>query len=686
MQNQEEKEYKILDWLILSFFVIFILSLSNSIFVNQIGYFGALFFILVKAFLTRKNQFARTGLELAFALYMIAEIVSLIFTEYKGQAFHYFTKRALLIPIVYTTIAVTSNWKRGKNFFILFIAGALITAIIYLVISIQFYFSNQYAITQSGPSIFQHPITASEIISFIVLFLFAFIVNEKTDWKSKLLIYAGFAISTLMLVATFKRTGWIGVGAGIFLILIMKGKWKILLPLFIAVIILFLLDKNISQVSVYDFKGSGANKLYSFNTDGRATAVSRFDSMFIVCDYENGILFYEDSTLVKKVETPEPIVLFSETTDSIFLAYLINTRILVFKKYGEELKQVNEILPPGETKDFALIGQSLYTLDSDSGLTYYESLTDQSKPIRFPELIKYRWFFIDSAYFYFASEHTGVVVHSREGKLPGKKVLSKEVGDINRAFMFNGKLLLSNSSGLKLFSIENNDLILKDQVKQLKQVHRISGDSEVLAILTGDGSVYKFKIDDKDKFELITQDKISPKPTNFYYADGKLYCTYVNRGRLLSFFDQYLPQNFTRLALWRAGWEIFKDYPLFGVGDIGIEKYYVKYKRPYDKEIHGHLHNNYFHFLATLGLFGLLSLMFLFVMIIITILRIYKSTKGKSFIASYSLGALASFVSILISGLTELNFWDQEIATLIYFTVGLNIALYICYKKEIEES
>lgn len=686
MQNQEEKEYKILDWLILSFFIIFILSLSNSIFVNQIGYFGALFFILVKVFLTRKNQFTRTGLELAFALYMIAEIVSLIFTEYKGQAFHYFTKRALLIPIVYTTITVATNWKRGKNFFILFVAGALITAIIYLVFSLQFYFSNQYAITQSGPSIFQHPITASEIISFIVLFLFAFIVNEKTDWKTKLLIYAGFAISTLMLVATFKRTGWIGVGVGIFLILIMKGKWKILLPLFIAVIVLFLLDKNISQVSIYDFKGSGTNKLYSFNTDGRATAISRFDSLFIVCDYENGILFYKDSTFVKKIETPEPIVLFSETTDSFFLAHLINTRILVFKKYGEELKQVNEILPPGETKDFALIGQSLYTLDSDSGLTYYESITGQSVPIRFPEIIKYKWLFIDSSYFYFASEQNGIVVYSREGKLPGKKVLYKEVGDINRAFMFNGNLLLSNSSGLKLFSIENNDLILKDQMKQLKQVHRVSGDSTVLAILTGDGSVYKFRIDDKDKFELITQDKLLPEPTNFYYTDGKLYCTYVNRGRLLSFFDPYIRQNFTRLALWRAGWEIFKDYPLFGVGDIGIEKYYIKYKRPYDKEIHGHLHNNYFHFLATLGLFGLLSLLFLFVMIIITILRIYKSTKGKSFIASYSLGALASFVSILVSGLTELNFWDQEIATLIYFTVGLNIALFICYKNEIEKS
>lgn len=684
MINREDKEYKILDWIILSLFIIFILSLSNSIFVNQIGYFGALFFILVKAFLTRKNQFSKTGLELAFALYMIAEIISLIFSEYKGQAFHYFTKRALLIPVVYTTIAVTTNWKRGKNFFILFIVGSLITGILYLVFSLQLYLSNQYNINQSGPSIFQHPITASEVISFTVLFLFAFIVNEKTDLKTKLLLYSGFTISLLTLIATYKRTGWMGVAAGIVLILIIKRKWKILIPVFILGIVLLVMDKNISQVSVYNFENSKATKIYSFNTAGRAYTISNDDSMYAISDFENGILLYQDTVLVNKIETPVPATTFLKIRDNLYLAQLIDTRFQIFESKGKNFNLINEILSPGETNDFALVGESLYILDSDSGLTYYESVSSGSETVRFPELKKYRWLFIDSSYFYFISALSGVDVYLQEGKLPGKKLFSKKVGEVSRAYLFGGNLLLSNSNGLRSYIVENNNLFLNDDLKQLKKVHRVDGAFDELVVLTSDGLVYKFKIDNNNKLKLITNDKILPSPTYIHYSDGKLYCAYLKRGRFLSFFDPYIPQNFTRLALWRAGWEIFKDYPLFGVGDIGIEKYYVKYKRPYDKEIHGHLHNNYFHFLATLGLFGFLALMYLFFKIFKKLGSIYSVTKGKQFISSYSLGAIAAFASILVSGLSELNFWDQEIATLIYFTVGLNIVLFMRYQDELK--
>jgi O-antigen ligase len=681
MPGQEIKTYKVLDWLIVSFFVIFLLSLSNSIFVNQVGYFGALLFILVKAFLTRKNPFSNTGLELAFALYMIAEILSLIFSDYKAEAFHHFTKRALLIPVVYTTIAATTSFKLGKNFFTLFIVGALITALIYLIASAQYFINNLYVTTLSGPSLFQHPITASEIISFVVLFLFAFIINEKAGWKIKLLLYSGFAVSLLTLVATYKRTGWLGVAVGIVLLLIIKRKWKILSLVLLAGVILFLTDKNISQVNVYSFEGSTADKLYSLNTEGRAWSVEKAENLLLVSDYENGLLLYRDSVLIKHVATPGPASAFLKITDSLFLANLTDTCFLIFKVDGESLKPVNEILTMAEITDFVVSGQSLYTLDPDSGLTFYESVTAGSKPVRLPEFNAYRLMFIDSLNFFFISESSGIAVYSKNENLPGTLITKNENINTSRAYFFNGNLVFGNSDGLNLFALENNEIVLKDHLSWLKMPRRLSSDMQTLAVLVNDGTIFKFRLNDNFKLELLAKDKISPIPANFNLIEGKLYCTYIKRGRLLSFFDPHLPQNFTRLALWRAGWKIFKDHPLFGVGDIDLAKYYVKYKRPYDKEIHGHMHNNYIHFLVTLGSFGFLVMMYLIIMIIIKISGIYKWSKGKPFIASYSLGTLASFVCILVAGLSELNFWDHEIATLIYFTVGLNIALFIRHKE-----
>jgi O-antigen ligase len=136
----------------------------------------------------------------------------------------------------------------------------------------------------------------------------------------------------------------------------------------------------------------------------------------------------------------------------------------------------------------------------------------------------------------------------------------------------------------------------------------------------------------------------------------------------------YHPTNIVRLSLWRAGWQIFKDNPLFGTGDIDLAGYYKKYKRYYEKEIQGHLHNNYIHVLATLGLFGFLAVCYLLLKILLINIGIYKRNKDIPFVSSYSLGVLGAFCAFLVSGLTELNIWDQEIITLVYFTFGLNIA------------
>jgi len=158
----------------------------------------------------------------------------------------------------------------------------------------------------------------------------------------------------------------------------------------------------------------------------------------------------------------------------------------------------------------------------------------------------------------------------------------------------------------------------------------------------------------------------------------------VKRSRLLSIFDPYLQSNAVRFKLWKAGWKMFLDHPFFGVGDIDLQKLYKEYKNPYDKEIQGHMHNNFIHVLVILGLFGFLSVIYLFVKLLLILVKIYKDTKDIKFISSYALGALASFCAFTVAGLTEMNFGDHEIITLVWFTFGLNIALYKFSKQNKE--
>ncbi|HEY7751137.1 MAG TPA: hypothetical protein VH917_02505, partial [Ignavibacteriaceae bacterium] len=222
MTGETKPIIKALDNTILFFSLVFLISLSNSIFVSQLGYIGTLFFVLVRFALTKDNPFRKTGLEFAFVLYILAIALSTIFSDDFSHSLNNLTKRILLIPIVYMMIAVTTDIPTGKLFFKIYIAGTIITILVYLYFSFDYFINNLYSITQSGPSLFQYPITASEIMSFTVIFLFTFLVNEKTEPRTKVLLTTGFIISSLALIATFKRTGWIGTAFGILIILIIR--------------------------------------------------------------------------------------------------------------------------------------------------------------------------------------------------------------------------------------------------------------------------------------------------------------------------------------------------------------------------------------------------------------------------------------------------------------------------------
>ncbi|OQA89702.1 MAG: D-glycero-beta-D-manno-heptose-1,7-bisphosphate 7-phosphatase [Elusimicrobia bacterium ADurb.Bin231] len=128
-----------------------------------------------------------------------------------------------------------------------------------------------------------------------------------------------------------------------------------------------------------------------------------------------------------------------------------------------------------------------------------------------------------------------------------------------------------------------------------------------------------------------------------------------------------------RINMWKASVEIFKDYPIFGVGKKNIKGIFsYKYKKlnlPSQYFMLSHLHNNFIHLLVERGIVGLLSFLYLvFAIFYFAIKRIRKSTRDEKFIIT---GCLFAFFGFLISGLTEYSYGDSEIQMIIWLIAGI---------------
>ena len=124
------------------------------------------------------------------------------------------------------------------------------------------------------------------------------------------------------------------------------------------------------------------------------------------------------------------------------------------------------------------------------------------------------------------------------------------------------------------------------------------------------------------------------------------------------------------------GWKIFKDYPVVGIGDVSAQKLYEQYAPDDVDELIGHFHNNYVHIAVTLGAIGLLAFLFMLVKIIMVLYKnlvLVLPKRGPP--TSWAIAALAIFIAFNINGLFEWNFGDSEIITMIWFSIGMSLAI-----------
>ncbi len=660
------------------FILLFLASLTNSIFVNQIGYYGALLLTIGKYFYTKENRFFKTGIELPIILFFIAELISTIVSLNQPQSIEYMFKRIILIPVIYTIAANVIDIKQAKLFFTVYIVFAVISAVIYNIYSYDYIVKGLFQIKGAGPDFFHYPITTSELLSFSAIFLFAFLINEKSSWKLKVLTLISFGITLLALLATYKRTGWIGFAAGIVFILLMKKMYKSLALMAVCLIVLFFIEKDESKIFTYNLSEDKLEVIKEYKGEGKAQNLFFDNERLLISDFDNGILSYSDNKVIQELEVPSAIESIKKLDDFNFIAFLIDTRFLLLefsKESGFQIK--NDFFTKGMTRDYDTENGSLYVIDTDSGLTVFPNAVNTNKSYTFNELSGFTNLASDSAFIVLYARNKGLeVVSIKDGLAVNIQNSFKVPGSINFASFVNKEILFSSDKGIAKLDPETNEIIYLNSKFDSNEIYSCLVRNDRLFLVTYGGAVKEISLPIENELNVIGNYELGFIPRSIEYANEKLFASKIKSSRLRSIFDPNQPSNFSRLAMWSTGIKIFKDYPLFGVGDISVEKIYREYKETYYKEVQGHMHNNYIHFLVILGGFGFAAVMFLLIKILLLNIKVIRTVADEKFTSSYALGALGCFISFLVAGLTEWNFGDHEIITMVWFITGLNFAIY----------
>lgn len=126
----------------------------------------------------------------------------------------------------------------------------------------------------------------------------------------------------------------------------------------------------------------------------------------------------------------------------------------------------------------------------------------------------------------------------------------------------------------------------------------------------------------------------------------------------------------TRLELWKTGFRMINDRPLFGAGPASVKKLFpVYYPAPYPEgKIWGSLHNLYIHQAAERGLAGLGALLALFLAMLAVSLRAFRAAPQPA-----TLWAALIMPSWFLMNVTEITF--QHVHTCYAVLLALAVSL-----------
>ncbi|MGD0338924.1 MAG: O-antigen ligase family protein [Bacteroidota bacterium] len=666
---------KILDKLIFYSICFFAVTLTNSIFLNQIGYFGALILAVIRTTFSQK-RFEKTGMEWAFLFFIAAEALSTIFSAQPASSAIIMAKRIMLIPIIYTLLYTTEDIETVKIIFKIYLVGAVLTAVAYLVVAREHLVQNLYMLHVNGPSPFSHVMTAGGLLAMLVVILFSFAVNEKISRLHRWLITIALLIAVVALIATYTRAAWLGSAAGMIAVSMFKKKWAALAAIVFVVAGGAFLVKEKSDVYIYRISDRGVRQSDIISTKGTVYQVTPADSVVLISDYKEGILLIGKNGSRSNVHLPAPVVSCLWWRDNIYIASLIDSRlVMLYRKGPSEFVIENVFSSPGLLRSTVTANGLLYTLDKDSGVTVYRDPMRLEDIYRCPRAAGFQNMYVSERYLTLSSFDDTVSLYSLSQGIPDREIFRNHLNSpVASAFTVNKNLYIGTIQTLEHYRIDSTTVTLLEKHDSLGGIIgcATNGRTIVLAGIPGlvissaEESAY-FKVCQKIPLEYVPR-KVSVNGENIYLIDRQ-------RNRLLSVASADYPTNYQRLRMWETGLRIFQAHPLFGIGDMDVATTYAQYKQPYEKENFGHLHNNYIQFLVIFGIVGTLAVLYLLGKTLLTEIQIFRSIRQENVLSTIVLGAAGSTIAFLFNGLGEWNFGDQESMTMIWFLLGVSLAV-----------
>jgi hypothetical protein len=129
-----------------------------------------------------------------------------------------------------------------------------------------------------------------------------------------------------------------------------------------------------------------------------------------------------------------------------------------------------------------------------------------------------------------------------------------------------------------------------------------------------------------------------------------------------------------RFRIWHATLDMIKDHPLFGVGIGNFSSVFDQYRGRYGEELRSHAHNTLLQIAAENGLIGLAAYLFVWYAFFRGMIR-KAITATDPFVRGVTIGVIGALVGFHLAGLFEYNLGDSEVATMMWFIVGLGLAV-----------